>query len=291
MGSGSYSSTSRHVRAASAGYYTKSAREIFKSRSMNNAMSPHGVKVRESCDSDEHPESLAIVLALDVTGSMHSIPHHLVKKGLPDVMDSIIKKGVEHPQLLFMGIGDHECDEAPLQIGQFESSDELLDKWLTDIWLEGGGGGNDGESYMLAWYFAANHTAIDCFNKRKQKGFLFTVGDEPCLPELPKAELKEIMGTKQPETVSSLELLAKVRERYNVYHLHVMEGQNGTRKEVMDGWKQLLGDNLRLVDNHYDVPRIIADIITGQEGQAAQEPAPAPAAVPADDADDDEEML
>jgi len=290
MGSGTYSSTSRYLRAMDMGYDTKTAREIFRQRSVNNAMNPHGVKVRESCDSDEHPESLAIILALDVTGSMHSIPHHLVKKGLPDVMDGIIKKGIKDPQVLFMGIGDHECDNAPLQIGQFESSDELLDKWLTDIWLEGGGGGNDGESYMLAWYFAANHTAIDCFNKRKEKGFLFTIGDEPCLPELPKSELKEIMGIDQPETVTSLELLAKARERYRVYHLHVREGSNGGRREVMDGWKQLMGDSLILVDKHEDVPNIIADIVTGRDTEQTA-PAPAAAEAKVTVADDDEEEM
>lgn len=128
MGSGKYSMSSRSERAISEGYMHKSSAEIFKAREINNAMSPFGVKLRESRDSDEHPESLAIILGLDVTGSMGSVPHFLVKKGLPNIMQSIIDSGIHHPQLLFMGIGDHECDEAPLQIGQFESSDELLDK-------------------------------------------------------------------------------------------------------------------------------------------------------------------
>ena len=272
MGGGTYSFADRTVRASSLGYDTKSAQEIFTSRDINNAMNPNGVDIRESCDSDEHPNSLAIVLALDVTGSMGSIPHHLVKEGLPEVMDGIIQKGVKDPQVLFLGIGDHECDRAPLQVGQFESSDELLDKWLTDIWIEGGGGGNNGESYMLAWYFAANHTTIDCFNKRKEKGFLFTVGDEPTLRELPKGALKTIMGSSQPESTTAAELLDKARERYNVYHLHVMEGNNGRRQEVMDGWKQLMGeDNLILVGKHRDIPSIIADIVTKNKEVSASE--------------------
>ena len=85
---------------------------------------------------------------------MGHVPHALVQDGLPHIMETILKKGVEDPQVLFLAIGDHTCDEAPLQVGQFESSDELLDRWLTDVYLEGHGGGNDGESYMLAWYFA-----------------------------------------------------------------------------------------------------------------------------------------
>ena len=58
-----------------------------------------------------------------------------------------------------------KCDSAPLQVGQFESSDELLDKWLTNIYFEAGGGGNGGESYALAWYFAALKTATDSMEK------------------------------------------------------------------------------------------------------------------------------
>lgn len=267
MGSGTYSFSARSARADSEGYATKSAQQIFKSRSINNAMDPNGVDIRESRDSEEHPNSLAIVLALDVTGSMGSIPHYLVKKGLPDVMDGIIQKGIKDPQLLFLGIGDHECDSSPLQVGQFESSDDLLDKWLTDIWLEGGGGGNDGESYQLAWYFASKHTAIDCFEKRGEKGFLFTVGDEKVLPELSRSAIKGIMGEGQHEAVTSMELIDKASERYHVYHLHIKNGSNGRRQDVMDSWKQLMGDRLIIVDDHKDVPRIIEDIVTGNSGQ------------------------
>lgn len=265
MGGGTYCASDRAVRSSALGYDTKPAREIFKARSVNNAMDPNGVDVRESRDSDEHPNSLAIVLALDVTGSMGSIPHYLVKQGLPDVMDGIIQCGIKDPQVLFLGIGDHECDSSPLQVGQFESSDELLDKWLTDIYLEGGGGGNDGESYMLAWYFAAKHTSIDCFDKRKQKGFLFTVGDEPVLPELPKSAVKGIMGDGQHETMTSLELIDKASERYSLYHLHIKNGSNGRRQDVMDGWKQLLSDRLIIVEDHKDVPKIIARIVGENE--------------------------
>jgi len=85
MGHGYYSSGHRMLRANSFGYYTKSANEIFSQRTINSSMNPHGVNIRESRDSNDHPNSLAIILALDVTGSMGSIPHHLVKEGLPKI--------------------------------------------------------------------------------------------------------------------------------------------------------------------------------------------------------------
>jgi hypothetical protein len=262
MGFTSYCVSDREYRAESLGYHTKSIHETFSSRQINNAMNPHGIKVRESRDSDIHPKSLGIVLALDLTGSMGSIPAHLVKDGLPNIMSSIMQKGIKDPQILFTGVGDHECDSSPLQVGQFESGDAELDKWLTSIYLEGGGGGNYGESYLLAWYFAGFHTSMDCFEKRKQKGFLFTIGDEPTLKDIPKQKLKELMGDGQYEDYTALRLLDKAKETFNVYHLHIREGSNGRRQEVIDGWKQLMGDNLIVVDSHKDVSRIISDIVT-----------------------------
>ncbi|MBF0469315.1 MAG: hypothetical protein HQK61_10610 [Desulfamplus sp.] len=261
MGMGAYSLSSRATRSQAMGYDTKSVHEIFSQRSINNAMNPYGVRLRESRDSKEHPDSVSIILALDVTGSMGSIPHHLVKEGLPKIMGNIIQSGTRDPQLLFLAIGDHECDQSPLQVGQFESNDELLDKWLTDVYLEGGGGGNTGESYLLAWYFAAFHTSIDCFEKRKKKGFLFTIGDEPTLPDIPARALKNIMGDGQYETCHAATLLDKARESYHVFHLHIRQTYAGSVQETIDGWKQLMGDHLIILDRHEKVSRIIPEIV------------------------------
>lgn len=279
MGGGTYSFTSRMYRHVKSGHataefndsgevvkdsvdYSSYTREkAFKNYSLNSAMNPKNAILREARDSEEHPNSLAIIIALDVTGSMGHIPHDLVKEGLPNIMEKIIQNSIPDPQVLFLGIGDHEIDQAPLQVGQFESGDELLDKWLTEVYLEGGGGGNYGESYLLAWYFASQHTSIDCFEKRKQKGFLFTIGDEPTLKTIPKEALQNLMGTGQFEDYSANELYDKAREMYNVFHIHIAETGKGRYSETIDGWKQLLGDNLKVVDHHKDVARIIADTV------------------------------
>lgn len=261
MGMGSYSIDDRTIRAEKLGYTTKPASAIF-SHSLSNAMNPHGVMLRESRDSEEHPNTISIILALDVTGSMGSIPHFLVKEGLPHIMGNIIQRGIKDPQLLFLAVGDHECDNSPLQVGQFESSDELLDKWLTEVYLEGGGGGNAGESYLLAWYFASFHTVLDSFEKRQQKGFLFTIGDEPTLPEVPAQALEKIMGKGQHKSYPASVLLDKARERYHVYHLHIKETSAGSQKSTQDGWKQLMGDHLVMVDRHNEIAKIIPEIVS-----------------------------
>ncbi len=261
MGMGSYSLDSQAERSRAKGYAARSVYEIFSQREINRAMNPSGITVRESRDSEEHPNSVSIILALDVTGSMGSIPHHLVKEGLPKIMSGILQSGTKDPQVMFLAIGDHEYDQSPLQVGQFESSDEMLDKWLTNVYLEGGGGGNTGESYLLAWYFANLHTAIDCFEKRKKKGFLFTIGDEPTLPDIPAKALRHIMGEGQYESLYAATLLDKARESYHVFHLHIKQTYAGGMQETIDGWKQLLGDHLIVLERHEEVSKIIPEII------------------------------
>lgn len=270
MGSGIYCSTSRSIRSESLGYATKSVGEIFTSRAIQNAMNPKGVLLREARDSADHANSLPIIIALDVTGSMGTVPHHLVKSGLPTMMQKIIDAGIPDPQVLFLAVGDHECDQSPLQVGQFESSDALLDKWLTDVYLEGGGGGNAGESYLLPWFFADKYVETDNLDKRKQKGFLFTIGDEPTLKDLPKSAQKKIMGDGQYEDETAASLLEKAQKKFNVYHIHIRETHAGSKQSTIDGWQQLIGENLIVAQSKDQVPGIIADIVSKNNGAKAQ---------------------
>lgn len=261
MGGTRYNVGARDARAKKEGYGFKSASEIFTQNAKGTAhesMNPNGILFREARDSSVHPNTVPIILGLDVTGSMGHIPHELIKEGLPKLMGGIIQGGVPDPALLFLGIGDHECDRFPLQVGQFESGDEELDMWLTRTYIESGGGGNAGESYLLAWYFAAFHTKTDAFEKRNQKGLLFTVGDEPGLKTLPASAIKEIMGAGQ-QTYTHLELLAAAQKRYEVYHISVLHSDQAVRADVE--WKELLGQNCLSTQDHKEIPNMIKNII------------------------------
>lgn len=262
MGNSSYSTEDRVYRSASAGYATKTVNEIFtqqNKREIHSDMNPEGVIFRESRDSETHPLTIPIQLALDVTGSMGHIPHQFIKDGLPTLMGTLIQRGVKSPALMFTAIGDHECDAYPLQVAQFESGDAELDMWLTRTYLEGGGGGNGGESYLLAWYFAANHVVTDAWEKRKQKGFVFTIGDEPNLKSLPISAVKSIMGNtaKGQATYTESELLAAAQETNHVFHIFLEHGGRYCNSQ----WNQLLGDNLIICKDYTKIPEIIAETI------------------------------
>jgi hypothetical protein len=268
MGYGHYSDTAYRALATAKSYATKSREQIFVSQTIDPDMDPQNVIVRESRDSEEHPHTVAIIVGLDVTGSMGMVPESIVKKTLPDLMGTLLQAGVADPQVLFMGLGDFVYDYAPLQVGQFESSAELLDRWLTKVYLEGGGGGNNWESYNLAYLFAARHTAIDCWEKRQQKGFLFTMGDEPCASNIPADIIKRLTNAKQASTLSTEEILIEAQKLYHVYHFHIHHdsySQTSTRKQ---GWNELLGDNFILLEDYQQVPKAMADLVIAKINQS-----------------------
>lgn len=261
MGHGRYSKTAHKRLRVSKGYDTKSRSQIFTSTNVDPEMDPTKIVMRECRDSEEHPESLAIIVGLDVTGSMGFVPEDLVKNTLPDLVDSIIQAGFKDPQVLFVGLGDFIYDRVPLQAGQFESSAELLDRWLTKVYLEGGGGGNNGEAYNLAYLFGARHTSIDCWEKRRQKGFLFTIGDEPCLPNIPASTIKNLTTASQASTISTEAILKEAQEKYNVYHLHLEHNETARQKYRKHGWNELLGQNFQIIPDYKRVAKTIAQII------------------------------
>ena len=263
MGGGFYDDDSRSVRAHSLGYFSASADDTFqqnRKRAIHESMMPQKAKIREACDSENHPFTVPIILGLDVTGSMMDIPLMLIKNGLPTLMSNLIQKGVKDAALLFIAYGDHVYDRGPIQIGQFESGDEELDMWLTRTWLEGGGGGNEGESALLTWYFAATHTKIDSFDKRGEKGFLITISDEPGLSNLPGSEIRNLFEDEQARNYSDEELLKIVSEKYNVYHIHVEHGSS-TRTAANNYWKNILGQNCIVTNDYNEIPNIVTRIV------------------------------
>ncbi|RNL88671.1 hypothetical protein ED312_07730 [Sinomicrobium pectinilyticum] len=261
MGGGKFSYEAYSRLRVSKGYDNKSREQIFTARQIDPEMDPATIQVRESRDSEEHPESLSIIVALDVTGSMGFVPEIIVKETLPDLIGSLIQAGIQHPQVLFLGIGDYVYDSAPLQVGQFESSAELLDRWLTRVYLEGGGGGNNHESYNLAHLFAARHTSIDCWEKRKQKGFLFTIGDEPVAQEIPADIIKRLTPADEAGTVTTKAIIEEAQEKYHVFHLHLEHNEISRQDYRKGNWAALLGQQFVEVEDFRNVAKKIAEIV------------------------------
>lgn len=249
MGSGRWSTD---VYAAAAGYRAATGTSAFAysdsgARTVHDALDPHGVTVRESRDSDQHPQSTPIAILFDVTGSMGSVPRVLQTK-LPELFGLLIRKGYcTDPQILFGAIGDATCDRAPLQIGQFES-DNRMDDDLGRILLEGGGGGQRTESYELAMYFMARHTALDTV-ARGRRGYLFIIGDEMAYPRVKPAEVRRVIGDTIGEPISTEAIVAELRRSYDVYFIMPAQASYTGDAEILGCWRKLLGQNVIELDD------------------------------------------
>ena len=222
-----------------------------------------GRPIRESRDSDEHPESLPIVAIFDVTGSMMNIPRVLQEK-LAGLMDVIIAKaGIAHPQVLVGAVGDATVDRYPFQVGQFES-DNRFDEQLRNIILEGGGGGQTQESYGLTYRFLAHHTETDSFNKRGKKGYAFSIGDEQPWDPVRGEEVSRIFGVQAGDQ-SVAALIAEAQKTWEVYHLFANDGSYHNDEVIQGRWRSLLGERFVVVDDSSLMCEVVAGIIHSLE--------------------------
>jgi hypothetical protein len=272
MGSGRWSATTYDDRAAAkaaAGKdtfdYSVAALRSGQLR-VHQTLDPLGLIVRESRDSAEHPDSNAILISLDVTGSMGRVVRG-IHQDLPQLHELILgHQYIPHPQILFAAVGDATCDRVPLQVGQFES-DNRMDQHLENMILEGGGGGQKTESYELALYVAARHTAIDCWEKRGRKGYLFIIGDETACPMVKHQEVKRLIGENLGEDISLDQIIGEARQRYHVYFVIPGGASYGADPQIVQFWSQHLGPQSILhVESPEDTSECIAMAIGLNEG-------------------------
>lgn len=223
-----------------------SVNDIYRERTLNQALSPYKSN-RESRDSAEHPNSFPIIVGLDVTGSMGSAAQQIAAK-LNDIMSQLMG-AVPDVQFMFMGVGDIECDDSPIQWTQFESDVRMAEQ-LEKVYFEAGGGGNGYETYTTVWYMASRHCDLDCW-KHGKKGLIITIGDEPLNPKLRKKELNEATGDSVQEDVSTLALYDEVTDKYDVFHISVNSYEtcySWYEGKVDEFWREVLGDHYSVSD-------------------------------------------
>ncbi|MBI5352211.1 MAG: VWA domain-containing protein [Chloroflexi bacterium] len=264
MGNGNYSHAAHE--ALLQGRTNIPAQQVFQQKNCHPLMNPKGVRLRESRDGADHPQSLGIVFALDVTGSMGEIPRIMATQQLPIFMKTLMDCNIPDPQLLFMAVGDAVSDRAPLQVGQYESTAELMDQWLTWSWLEGGGGGSGQESYELGLYFLATHTEMDCMTKRNKRGYLFMTGDEIPYPTLSKHVVETVIGDRLDEDLTCEEIVAEAQKTFTPFFIIP---DLARAKKCERRWRDLLGDHVLCLESPVDVCYVTAGAILISEGRVS----------------------
>jgi hypothetical protein len=212
----------------------------------------------ESRDSLEHPESNAVVLCIDVTGSNIARAREAQKK-LPNLM-ALVTRYLPHPQVAVAANDDYYVQaDRSLQFSDFES-DNRIDEHIRKLLLTSDGGGNQGESYDLVMYAAAHKTVLDCFEKRGRKGYFFMYADEPIFSTSAKEQVNDLFGDGLTRSIPVEETIRSLKE---LYHVFVMWPNKSAYPNAREQYVQLFGDDcvVTLQD-----PKVICEVAGGLIG-------------------------
>ena len=238
-----------------------------------------GLNIRESRDNADHPTSRPVVVIFDTTSSMRHVPEACVRQ-LPDLMDKLKQHAfLPDPQILFGAINDATTyPVAALEIGQFESGNQM-DGVITNILSsQGGGGGSSQESYELAAYYLARHTELDSLEKRKEKGYLFIIGDEKPYSFVSKEEVKQWIGDTIQANIPTADIFDELKEKFIVFWIFPRQAQNGNSTAIHNHIKELVGQNFILLPDTKNLCDTIVTAIAIHEGWEADAVAKALAA-------------
>jgi len=250
MGCGSFSASDYKDYSVKRGrsYDSSTGRtsgQSFTQRKFDSSLNPRNFKVRECVNSEEHPNTIPVILGLDVTGSMGAACKETAD-ALGVIMTNLYKK-FKDIEFCIMGIGDLAYDEAPIQMSQFESDVRIAES-LDKIWLENGGGGNAYESYTAAWYMGLHRTKLDCWEQNR-KGIIITMGDEPMNPYLPAYPLGKALGSSLQGDVESNELYAEASKKFDIFHIAIDDKSTSFvwyKDEIQKSFGGLIGSRLRI---------------------------------------------
>lgn len=138
-----------------------------------------------------------------------------------------------------------------------------MDQWLTWSFLEGRGGELGSESYELALYFLAQHTEMDCWIKRKKRGYLFITGDELPYPILSKHIAETVVGDRLDADLKVEEIVAELQRTFVPFF--VIPDQT-RRRRCERRWRDLLGEHVLCMSEANDVCFVTAGAMLVSEG-------------------------
>ena len=221
-------------------------KSVFKTNSVSSFCSVYRISPRESRDSLTSPIAVPVIIGFDVTSSMGYLAKELAVSQMNQTISSLYEGNIiKYPHVMCTAVGDCKSDRYPLQATQFEADIRII-KQLTQLYLEGGGGGNDGESYNLLWYFASRLTSTDHYEKRREKGFLITIGDDKCHRSLTRQEIRAVFGQETEYDISNEELVREAEKKYELFHINI-EKDDDHDYQVLADWQRYLPGRITVI--------------------------------------------
>lgn len=213
-----YSSSSKGF--SSGGTSSDSAKSALGGSRADPSTSPMNRTIKSSKKSP-------IIIVLDVTGSNIEFARIVYDKA-PMLYGQIEQQGyLKDFDICFVATGDAMCDDAPLQVCDFQSG-IALDEQLKKLFLEGGGGGQQTETYELAVHFLNRY----CEMPNAKNPMLFIIGDEAPYPELEPQMTEEILGKSTGETLRTKAIFAEMFKKFKGNAFFLQNPYCGDKRDV-----------------------------------------------------------
>jgi hypothetical protein len=220
--------------------------QSFEAKRIDESMDPRNFTVRECVNTEEHPNTIPVILALDVTGSMGKACSETAA-AIGKIVMGLFER-FKDVEFCIMGIGDLAYDMAPIQMSQFES-DVRIAEAIDKVFMEHGGGGNAYESYTAAWYMGLHHTKLDCFDLQGRKGVIITMGDEPLNPYLPKNGLGNSLNENCQADIETNALYEEASKKFDIFHIAIDDKDcmyHYYKDAIESSWGPLLGERYKV---------------------------------------------
>jgi len=202
-----------------------------------------------------------VIIICDGTGSMGDFPKVIFSK-LP-LLDDGMKDYLTDPEISYAMVGDAGYDGHPLQVQPFSKGTAMVDA-IAKLSIEGGGGGNQTESYDLAALYYLNNFEAP---KAVIKPILIFICDEGVYPNTDKNWAGRFAKVKQERMITDTELFRQLTEKFSVYCIRkhyenglVNDKMTGSNLRIHQQWEKLVGaDRIAMLQD----PARVADLILG----------------------------
>jgi hypothetical protein len=118
---------------------------------------------------------------------------------------------------------------------------------------------------------------MDCWEKRRRKGYLFMIGDEMPYPAVKRREVQRLLGPTAAlqADIPLDQLIAEVREKFHVYYIIPGGASHGSDPRILNFWQDHLGpQNVLHLEDPADTSESIALTIGATEGKITPGQAP-----------------
>src|SRR5437867_6049243 len=104
-------------------------------------------------------------------------------------------------------------------------------------------------------YFAARHIDMDCWKKRKKRGYFFMTGDENPYPAAPRSIIRSLIGDDVPQDVGLPQISDELGRVFEPFFLIPDQSR---RDKCERTWRDLMGDRVICMDGPEDTCHVAA---------------------------------